>query len=83
MAKTGDRIVIMGKTKNATSRDRGGVIEQVLNEDPPRYLIRWDSGSSTVLSPGPGTVRIEEKPAKVGKKAAAKPPKDAKRSTKR
>jgi hypothetical protein len=76
MAKRGDRVVMMGKTKNATSRDRSGVIEEVLGEDPPRYLIRWDTGPSTVLSPNPGTIRIEAK-------RAAAPKKAAKRSTKR
>ena len=79
MAKTGDRIVMMGKTKNATSRDRSGVIEQVLNADPPRYLIRWDSGTSTVLSPSPGTIAVEARAAKSTKKAISKPAKNTKR----
>ena len=80
MANTGDQIVMMGKTKNATSRDRVGVIEQVLNDDPPRYVVRWEGGASTVVSPGPGTIRIEAKAAKATKKAAgAKASKSAKR----
>jgi hypothetical protein len=74
MAKVGDRIVMMGKTKNATSRDRSGVIEQVLNEDPPRYLVRWDAGSSTVLSPNPGTIRFEAAQPSARQRAKAQRP---------
>jgi hypothetical protein len=72
MPKTGDRIVMMGKTKRAAPRDRAGVIEQVLNEDPPRYVIRWDSGGSTVLSPLPGAIRVE--PKRRASAASARPP---------
>jgi len=82
MANIGDRIVMMGKTKNASSRDRNGVIEEVLNADPPRYVIKWDSGGSSVLAPGPGTIRVEPAAAKTTKKPAAKASKAGKRAAK-
>jgi hypothetical protein len=67
-AKSGDRILMLGKNKRANPNERAGVVEDVLSDDPPRYVIRWDSGRSTVLAPLPGAIRVE--PAK--KKPAAK-----------
>ena len=53
----------------ANSRFESGslTIEDVLSDDPPRYVIRWDSGRATVMAPLPGALRIE--PAK-GKASA-------------
>ena len=50
-AKSGDRIVMLGKVKRAAPNERAGVVEEVLGEHPPRYLIRWDKGRSTVPRP--------------------------------
>jgi hypothetical protein len=61
-AKAGDRIQMLGKVKKANPNERAGVIEDVLSDDPPRYVIRWDSGRSTVMAPLPGAIQIE--PAK-------------------
>lgn len=61
-AKAGDRIHMLGKVKKANPNERAGVIEDVLSDDPPRYVIRWDSGRATVMAPLPGAIRIE--PAK-------------------
>jgi hypothetical protein len=61
-AKAGDRIQMLGKVKRANPNERGGVIEDVLSDDPPRYVIRWDSGRATVMAPLPGAIRVE--PAK-------------------
>jgi hypothetical protein len=82
-AKSGDRILMLGKNKRANPNERAGVVEDVLSDDPPRYVIRWDSGRSTVLAPLPGAIRIEptKKPAsksasrttKTAAKSAAKP----------
>jgi hypothetical protein len=58
-AKSGDRIHMLGKIKRANPNERAGVIEDVLSDDPPRYVIRWDSGRSTVMAPLPGAIRIE------------------------
>ncbi len=66
-AKAGDRIHMLGKVKRANPNERAGVIEDVLSDDPPRYVIRWDSGRETVMAPLPGAIRIE--PTK-GKAAA-------------
>jgi hypothetical protein len=75
-AKSGDRILMLGKIKRANPNERAGVVEDVLSDDPPRYVIRWDSGRSTVLAPLPGAIRVE--PAK---KPAAKGATKAKSST--
>jgi Domain of unknown function (DUF1918) len=61
-AKSGDRIHMLGKIKRANPNERAGVIEDVLSDDPPRYVIRWDSGRATVMAPLPGAIQIE--PAK-------------------
>ena len=66
-AKAGDRIHMLGKVKRANPNERAGVIEDVLSDDPPRYVIRWDSGRETVMAPLPGAIRVE--PTK-GKAAA-------------
>jgi hypothetical protein len=66
-AKSGDRIHMLGKVKRANPNERAGVIEDVLSDDPPRYVIRWDSGRATVMAPLPGAIQIE--PAK-GKASA-------------
>jgi hypothetical protein len=86
-AKRGDRIFMLGKVKKANPNERGGVVEEVLSEDPPRYAIRWDSGRLTVLAPLPGAIRVEaakpsrrpaaakaKAPAKAAPKPAAKAP---------
>jgi hypothetical protein len=68
---------MLGKVKKANPNERAGVIEDVLSSDPPRYVIRWDSGRSTVVAPLPGAIRIEPakkaSAAKSGSKAGAKP----------
>jgi hypothetical protein len=84
-AKSGDRILMLGKIKRANPNERAGVVEDVLSDDPPRYVIRWDSGRSTVLAPLPGAIRVEpaKKPAAKTRatKTAAKPSTAAKRKT--
>ena len=85
-AKSGDRILMLGKIKRANPNERAGVIESVLSDDPPRYVIRWDSGRETVLAPLPGAIRVEptaKKPAakKPAAKAAPKASTAAKRKT--
>ena len=88
-AKSGDRILMLGKIKRANPNERAGVIESVLSDDPPRYVIRWDSGRETVLAPLPGAIRVEpakKKPATkkpAAKKPAAKAPPKASATAKR
>jgi hypothetical protein len=60
--KIGDRIVVEPKTVAHTGR--GGVIEEVLQEEPPRYRVRWDDGRETIIAPTSGAVRVEASKAK-------------------
>jgi hypothetical protein len=59
VAKPGDRIVMRAKTKRLAPAARSGEIVEVLNEDPPRYLVRWGDGRQTMIAPLPDSVRIE------------------------
>jgi hypothetical protein len=56
-AQVGDRIVIDAKTVGHSGRS--GVIEEVMQEDPPRYSVRWDDGRVTIFAPAGGVARIE------------------------
>jgi hypothetical protein len=53
-----------------------GVIEDVFQEQPPRYQMRWEDGHTSILAPSGGSACIERKrPAatgKAGKKPGAK-----------
>jgi hypothetical protein len=55
----GDTIVI--ESERADAAGRRGVIEEVLQEQPPRYQVRWEDGRTTILAPSAGTARIEQK----------------------
>jgi hypothetical protein len=37
------------------------VIEEVLQEQPPRYQVHWEDGHTSILSPAAGCARIEQK----------------------
>jgi hypothetical protein len=63
-AKAGDLIVV--ESERITQPVRRGVIEEVLQEDPPRFRIRWDDGHSSIFTPSAGAARIE-KPRKARK----------------
>ena len=58
-AKAGDTIVI--ESKRAAQPGRTGVIEEVLQADPPRYQVRWSDGRTTIFTPAAGVARIEPK----------------------
>ncbi len=66
--KSGDRIVMRASPKRLDPGSRGGVIEEVLNPDQPRYRVRWDDGRETVIAPVGDTVTIEPQTAKSKKK---------------
>ena len=69
--KVGDTFVMRAKTKRLAPNQRSGVIEEILDPDQPRLLVRWGDGRATVIAPLPGSFRIEAKrPAR--KKPAAK-----------
>jgi hypothetical protein len=54
--RAGDRIVI--EPKRADQTGRTGVIEEVLQEDPARLLVRWEDGHTSILMPAAGVARI-------------------------
>jgi hypothetical protein len=41
------------------------VIEKVLEEEPPRYEVRWDDGHTSIFSPSAGAATIEQKSQQV------------------
>lgn len=56
-AKIGDRVVVEAEGTSRTPRH--GVIEEILQEQPPRLRIQWDDGHESILSPAAGALRIE------------------------
>lgn len=63
-AKIGDRVVVEAEGTSRTPRH--GVIEEILQEQPPRMRIQWDDGHESILSPAAGALRVEQ-----GRKASA------------
>jgi hypothetical protein len=57
IGKVGDTLVIESERVGATGRR--GVIEEVLEEQPPRYQVRWQDGHTSILAPSAGSARIE------------------------
>jgi Domain of unknown function (DUF1918) len=55
----GDTIVIESERADATGRR--GVIEEIVQDQPPRYLVRWEDGHTSILTPAAGSARIEQK----------------------
>ena len=53
----GDAIVV--ESERAAQAARRGLIEEVLQQQPPRYRVRWDDGHETIFSPAAGAARIE------------------------
>jgi len=37
---------------------RAGVIEEVLQEDPPRVRVRWEDGHTSILTPSAGAAKV-------------------------
>jgi hypothetical protein len=67
MAKAGDLIVV--ESERVTQPMRRGVIEEVLQQEPARFRIRWDDGHTSIFTPSAGAARIEER--KKARKAKA------------
>ena len=63
-AREGDKIVV--ESERAAQAPRTGVIEEVLQPQPPRYRVRWDDGHESLFTPAAGAARIE--PRKTAKK---------------
>jgi hypothetical protein len=53
----GDAIVVESERADQTARR--GLIEEVLQKDPPRFRVRWADGHETIFSPAGGVARIE------------------------
>jgi hypothetical protein len=56
-AAVGSRIVV--EAEKVDQPARGGVIEEILQAQPPRYRVRWDDGHESIISPASGAARIE------------------------
>jgi Domain of unknown function (DUF1918) len=56
--EAGDRIFV--ESEKVTQPERAGVVEEVLQEDPARFRIRWDDGRTTTFAPAAGAARIEK-----------------------
>ncbi len=57
-AAVGSRIVV--EAEKVAQSARSGVIEEVLQAQPPRYRVRWDDGHESIISPASGAARIEK-----------------------
>ena len=59
IGNVGDTIVV--ESERVATPGRTGVIEEVLQEQPPRYQVRWQDGRTSIFAPSAGAARIEEK----------------------
>jgi hypothetical protein len=57
-AKIGDRVVV--ETERASQTARHGVIEEIVQEEPPRFRVQWDDGHESILTPAAGALRVEK-----------------------
>ena len=53
----GDKIIV--ESEKVGQSERRGVIEEVLEQNPPRLRVHWDDGHTTVLTPSAGAARVE------------------------
>jgi hypothetical protein len=65
-ARVGDRVVV--EAERTTQAARHGVIEEILQEEPPRFRVHWDDGHESILTPAAGSLRVEARRLK-GKNA--------------
>jgi Domain of unknown function (DUF1918) len=61
-AKIGDSVIV--ETERASQTARHGVIEEILQEQPPRFRVQWDDGHESILTPAAGALRVEKKRTK-------------------
>jgi Domain of unknown function (DUF1918) len=52
----GDKIIV--ESEKVGQSERRGIIEEVLELDPPRLRVHWDDGHTTVLTPSAGAARV-------------------------
>ena len=56
-ARAGDLIVV--ESERVAQPPRRGVIEEVLQEEPARFRVRWDDGHTSIFTPSGGAAKIE------------------------
>jgi len=61
-AHTGDRIVV--ESERVSQAPRRGIVEEILQDEPPRLRVRWDDGHTSIVAPAAGAVRIEQQKSK-------------------
>jgi hypothetical protein len=59
IGNVGDTIVV--ESERVATPARTGVIEEVLQEEPARYQVRWQDGHTSIFAPTPGPARIQKK----------------------
>jgi hypothetical protein len=57
--RVGATIVV--ESERAGQTHRTGVIEEVLQAEPPRFRVRWEDGHESIFTPAAGVARIEGK----------------------
>jgi archaeosine-15-forming tRNA-guanine transglycosylase len=63
----GDRIVV--ESEKVAQPSRSGVIEEVLQEDPARFRVRWEDGHTSILTPSAGAATVIHRRTKTRAKA--------------
>jgi Domain of unknown function (DUF1918) len=58
-AQTGDTIVL--ESERVGQSPHSGVIEEVLQEQPARYRVRWQDGHESIVTPAAGAARTESR----------------------
>ena len=58
-AQVGDRVVV--EAERTTRAPRHGVIEEILQEEPPRFRVHWEDGRESILTPAAGALHVERK----------------------
>jgi Domain of unknown function (DUF1918) len=56
-ARAGDLIVV--ESERVAQAPRKGVIEEVLQEQPARFRVRWDDGHTSIFTPSAGAAKLE------------------------
>ena len=64
----GDKIIIA--PDKAGSSGREGIIEEVIQNEPPRYLVRWSDNRQSILAPSAGSATIKKRRARAAKPKA-------------
>ena len=58
-AQVGDRVVV--EAERTTQAPRHGVIEEILQQEPPRFRVHWEDGHESILTPAAGALHVEPK----------------------